>query len=66
MNIHIKNCYIKKYVRKNPFYRTSKKHVIPLWRNNYIKYTKYFTSYMCVFGKILYTYTRPNQSVTSE
>ena len=24
---------IKKYVRKNPFYGASKKHVIPLWRN---------------------------------
>ena len=30
MNIHIKNSYIKKYVRKNPFYRASNKHVIPL------------------------------------
>ena len=33
MNIHIKNCYIKKYVWKNLFYGASKKHVIPLWRN---------------------------------
>ena len=28
MNIHIKNCYIKKYVRKNPFYGASKKHAM--------------------------------------
>ena len=27
MNIHIKNCYIKKYVRKNPFYGASKKQI---------------------------------------